>query len=196
MRQNFVKITTNAAVLFILIYSHSALAHVLSDESGWAHPLTGLDHILAMVAVGAWSAIIGGRGVWVIPSFFLIFMFLGGLVGFNQVELHYIEQGISISVIFLGIAVAIEGRVSVFLASICTALFGMFHGYAHGYEIPVIDDVALYIAGFMITTAVLHIVGLFSAHFLLKKAWGEKTLRLLGFLCAACGVYLLITIYQ
>lgn len=178
------------------MHSQFALAHMLSDESGWAHPLSGLDHVLAMVAVGAWSAIIGGRGVWIIPCFFLIFMLVGGLVGFNQIEIFYTEQGIAISVIFLGMAVAIKGRVSIFLASICTALFGTFHGYAHGYEIPVIDDVVIYIAGFMITTAILHVIGLFSAYFLLKKTWGVTTLQFLGILCVVCGFYLLVTIYQ
>jgi len=179
-------------IIFYFVSINTAYAHVLSEQSGWLHPLTGMDHVLAMIAVGAWSAIIGGRAVWIVPSFFLVFMFIGGLIGLTQADLMYTEQGIALSVLLLGIAIAVKGKIPTVLASVCTALFGVCHGYAHGYEIPVIDDATFYVAGFLVTTAFLHIVGLVCAHYLLKYKWGESTLRVLGLFCAISGMFLLV----
>lgn len=177
-------------VFFFLFFINNSYAHVLQNEAGWAHPLSGIDHILAMVAVGAWSAILGHRAIWLVPTFFVVFMFIGSLIGIAQIELPYTEQGIALSVIILGYTIAIKGKIPTILAACCTALFGVFHGFAHGYELPVIDDAFFYITGFMITTALLHILGLVFGYYLLKYKVGEKVLQLSGVLCCISGLYL------
>lgn len=181
-------------ILFTLCISTITNAHVghHGPSQGWLHPLTGLDHFIAMVAVGAWSAIIGGRAVWVVPSCFVIFMFIGSLLGLNHVELPYTEVGILLSVIVLGIAIATKNRIPVYIATIFTAIFGVCHGFAHGYELPVIDHPNSYIAGFLITTALLHVLGLVVAHFCLKSPKGLKLLQGLGVIFALIGCYLFI----
>lgn len=182
-------------VLFFALTGY-AEAHVLESQSGWAHPLSGLDHILAMVSVGAWSAILGGRAIWLVPTFFVLFMFIGSLIGINQIELLYTEQGIALSVIILGVAIAIKGKIPTVFAALCTALFGVCHGYAHGYELTVIDDALFYILGFISTTILLHIVGLIAGHYLLKTEKGKKTLQFLGAICAVLGAYLLFETFS
>ena len=169
----------------------AALAHAGSSV-GWLHPLSGVDHLLAMIAVGALSVQIGGRGVWIIPGAFVCFMFLGGVVGFEHVELPLTEVGVALSVVLLGLAIAFRQRLPVLIAASATALFGIFHGYAHGYEMPLAQNKVIYTAGFLTTTAMLHLVGAFGAHFLQKARRGNLLLRLAGAASALCGVWLVI----
>ena len=176
----------------LLLFTSTGHTHVFPSQSGWAHPLSGLDHILAMIAVGAWSAILGQRAIWLVPTFFVCFMLIGSLIGVAQFELPYTEQGIALSVIVLGCAIAIKGKIPTIFAALCTALFGIFHGFAHGYELPVIDDALLYISGFMLTTALLHVLGLVIGDHLLKSNVGKKILQFSGVVCTSLGVYILV----
>ncbi|MFV0575958.1 MAG: HupE/UreJ family protein [Vibrio sp.] len=177
-------------LLLFLILPSLSYAHT-GAGSGWLHPLTGLDHLLAMIAVGAWSVQIGKKAVWIVPSAFVCFMFLGGVIGFEHVELPGTEIGIALSVILLGFAICLRQKLPILVASFATGLFGIFHGYAHGYEMPILDDKVTYTVGFLITTACLHLVGAFGAHFLLKWKNGDITLRTLGGICTACGISLI-----
>jgi len=168
-----------------------AQAHAGSSQ-GWLHPLTGIDHLLAMVAVGAWSAQIGGRAIWLVPSAFVLCMLLGGLAGFNQVDLPGVETGIAVSVLLLGLAIGTASVVPTLIAAATVGMFGVFHGYAHGYEMPVMDDKLDYVGGFLLTTAALHLVGAVGAVYLLKRERGGPYLRRAGLACAACGVFLIV----
>ncbi|ARU90717.1 hypothetical protein B9K09_12980 [Pseudomonas sp. M30-35] len=172
-----------------MLASTSAQAHT-GVEAGWLHPLSGVDHLLAMIAIGAWSCQMGGRAVWIVPSAFVSFMMLGGLLGFEQVDLPGVEIGIVLSVILLGLAIALEKTFAVAIAAIGVGIFGIFHGYAHGYEMPVMDNKLAYSAGFLSTTAALHVVGAVGAFLVLKLPRGRVILCTLGAICALCGVYL------
>lgn len=182
-------------LLFLLsvLATSPAQAHVNGD-AGWFHPLSGMDHLLAMISVGAWSSQIGGRAIWIVPPAFVCFMFLGGLVGFEHIELPATEIAVSLSVVLLGLAISVKQRLSVVVAAATTALFGIFHGYAHGYEMPLMDNRVVYTLGFLATTAMLHVVGAVGAHFMLKSRRGDTLLRLLGGVNSLCGLYLVLTV--
>ncbi|HAV1831795.1 TPA: HupE/UreJ family protein [Enterobacter hormaechei subsp. steigerwaltii] len=180
-------------LLFAALSISPAQAHV-NGEAGWLHPLSGLDHLLAMISVGAWSSQIGGRAIWVVPSAFVCFMFLGGLAGFEHLELPATEIAVSLSVVLLGLAIFINKRFPVAIAASATALFGIFHGYAHGYEMPLMDNKVIYTLGFLSTTALLHAIGAVGGYFMLKTRRGDKLLRLLGGLSMICGIYLVFTV--
>ena len=173
-----------------LLMMNAAHAHSSGEASGWMHPLSGMDHLLAMISVGAWSSQIGGKAIWIVPSAFVCFMFTGGLIGFEHIELPWTEIGVSLSVVLLGIAISVKKILPVYLAAAATALFGIFHGYAHGYEMPLMQNKVTYTLGFLATTAMLHVVGAVGAHYLLKTNNGDKLLRLLGGISAMCGLYL------
>jgi urease accessory protein len=172
---------------------NNAYAHSTGESSGWMHPLSGMDHFLAMISVGAWSSQIGGKAIWIVPAAFVFFMFTGGLIGFEHIEIPGTEIGVSLSVILLGLAISVKKILPIYLAATATALFGIFHGYAHGYEMPLMQNKLTYTIGFLATTAILHAVGAISAHYLLKTLNGDKLLRFLGFVSCMCGFYLVTT---
>ena len=185
---------SRAAVLTLLCFIYLATpawAHESAD-AGWLHPLTGADHAVAMIAVGAWSAQMGRRAVWMVPAAFVIFMAVGGGLGLMLFDLSGVELGIAASVLLLGLAIGFERRLPLLFAATAVAVFGLFHGYAHGYEIPIVADKAGYIAGFLFSTALLHVLGLVGARLLLGKCrHGEVALRALGLASACFGVWLI-----
>lgn len=183
------KIQRTASALVLMFLPAMAWAHA-GNSAGWLHPLSGIDHLLAMIAVGAWSVQIGGRAVWLVPSAFVCFMFLGGVIGFEHLELPLTEVGVAMSVVLLGLAIALRQRLPLLIAAAATGLFGIFHGYAHGYEMPLMQNKIIYTAGFLTTTAMLHLVGAFGAHFLQKAQSGSRLLRLSGAASALCGLWL------
>ena len=133
---------------------HSGFIH------GFLHPITGLDHILAMVTVGILAYQIGGRALWLVPTTFLAIMAAGGLLGVAGVSFYFVEPGIAASVVVLGIIVALALKPPVAVAMALVALFAVFHGYAHGIEAPLDSSTTVYGAGFMLATALLHAAGL------------------------------------
>lgn len=173
---------------FALLTHSSSHAHLLSG-SGLLHPLTGIDHLLAMIAVGAYSVQLGGRAIYTVPLSFLAAMLVGGIIGFAQYILYYTELSISLSVVLLGVAIGLQERISLALAVLGVGIFGICHGYAHGEELPLAEDQFSYAAGFMFTTACLHLTGAFGADFILKRvAKGHRVLQGLGFATALIGV--------
>lgn len=170
--------------------AHSAVSAGLLNA--WLHPLTGADHLVAMVAVGAWSAQLGGRAVWTVPAAFLAAMWVGGLVGFALLDLPAIELGVALSVLLLGMVIALGGRLAPSLAAAATGAFGFCHGYLHGYELTVVEQRALATAGFLATTAILHVAGLAAAQLALARAPGARMLRLCGALASGFGVWLVL----
>lgn len=127
--------------------------------SGAAHPVLGFDHLAAMVMVGLLSVRIGGIGVWATPAAFVLVMALGGGLGVAGVQLPYIEGVNSISVLALGLLIASSARPPLWLAMIVVGLFAMFLGHAHGAQAPSLATPGAYIAGFMLATATLHLIG-------------------------------------
>ncbi len=174
-----------------LLISKPCYAHGFAG-SGWLHPLTGIDHMLAMIAVGAWSAQLGHRAVFYVPAAFVAAMLLGGILGFEHFVLSGIELGIALSVLMLGSAIALERRIPLLLAAIGVGLFGICHGYAHGYEIPSMESKWVYASGLLITTASLHLLGAAGGMLILERPHGSRWLRFAGAMTAMIGFYLSI----
>jgi len=140
--------------------AHTGHSHGEGFGAGFFHPLLGLDHILAMVAVGLWAFQMGGKGIWVLPGSFIVAMLAGFGLGLSPVTLPVVEPGILASVILLGALVALAVRLPMAAAAGLTALFGIFHGFAHGVEMPAFGSALLYAIGFAVGTALLHAAGL------------------------------------
>ncbi|ACK52629.1 HupE/UreJ protein [Methylocella silvestris BL2] len=143
----------------------SADAHVgLGDAHGFmhgfSHPLGGLDHVLAMVAVGMFAAYLGGRALWLTPAAFFLMMGVGGALGLAGVALPFVEIGIAASVIVLGLAVALQWSLPTVAAMALVGFFAIFHGHAHGAEMPADVSGLDYALGFMLATALLHVAGI------------------------------------
>ena len=175
-----------------------ALAHPGHDGAsgfahGFAHPLTGTDHILAMVLVGLFAFQLGGRARLLVPAAFVAMMAAGGALGMAGFALPAVEIGIGLSVVVLGAAVAFNVKVPVAVAMGVVGLFAVFHGFAHGAEMPENAGGLSYAAGFMLATAVLHAAGL-GLGFLVGSLGGRRGLslaRVVGGLAALAGVGLL-----
>jgi urease accessory protein len=149
---------------------------------GFTHPVLGLDHFIAMLSVGIVSAIIGGRAIWGVPATFVTFMAVGGALGWSQIGFpsSFIETGIALSVLLLGLLIAIYRQLPAIYVAIPVAFFGTMHGYAHGAEIPSIADPVLYALGFMSGTIVIHLVGVLIGDISRRYANGRLALRMAG----------------
>jgi len=169
-----------------------AFAHGFAG-SGWLHPLTGPDHMLAMVLVGAWSAQLGGRGLWAVPAAFVAAMAAGALTARAGLVLPGTEAAIAASGVALGVAVALARPVAVPFAATATLVFGWAHGAAHGVEMPAAAGID-YAIGFLVTTAGLHAAGLAGAGLLLDQERGASTLRVLGTAGALGGLAFLLPV--
>jgi urease accessory protein len=168
------------------------LAHIQGGEtagllSGLQHPVSGLDHILAMVAVGLWGAQLGRPAVWLLPVTFPMVMAFGGMLGLMGLVLPGIEIGIAVSAIILGVMVGWEARLPLWVAAAVVGFFAIFHGHAHGAELPAGADVVLYSIGFVVATGCLHAAGVGLG---LIHRWpaGKVTLRVAGVAVALAGV--------
>ena len=185
----------SAAFMLALLSMAPAEAHTGQGalggfQSGFAHPVFGLDHLLAMLAVGIWGAQMGGRRVWTLPVTFPLIMALGGIAGMAGLYLPQVELGIALSVLVLGLAIAIAWRPFEWVALILIAIFAVFHGYAHGIELPNAADPAAYSAGFVIATGAIHIIGIGIGLVLSKLLHGWVS-RGLGGAIAVSGFYFL-----
>lgn len=156
-------------------------------EQGLLHPLTGLDHLLAMVAVGLWAAYLGGRARWLVPAAFVGLMVCGALLALGGLGLPGVELGIALSVVALGLALAGHLRLSTLLAAALVGAFGLFHGHAHGAEAAPGLSLVAYGGGFVLTTLALHGVGL-----AIGGNGQPRFARLAGGGIAAAGLFLLI----
>jgi urease accessory protein len=174
------------------------LAHVGAGSgaiAGFLHPLLGTDHLLAMLTVGLLSAQLGGRAIWTVPVTFVSVMALGGLMGLLGMPLPLVEFGIAASVIVLGIALLSKATLPEWLAMAFVAVFAVFHGHAHGAELPSVTsviDVIAYVVGFLVATAGLHVIGALIGYMLLRSARGALMLRGSGLLIALVGIYFMV----
>ena len=188
------KLSTKVLVAIVLASASSAaLAHPGHNVSGLAaglmHPFSGLDHLLAMVAVGLWAAQGGGRKVWLLPATFMAMLAVGAGLAMQWQALPMVEAGIATSVLALGLLVTLSMQLPAVLAVAVTALFGLLHGYAHGLELPESAAPVSYALGFLAATAVLHASGV-AVGIVARKRY-ELPVKALGMGIAACGVYLL-----
>jgi urease accessory protein len=178
--------------LALLLVPALAFAHPGHDESGLvagiSHPLSGIDHLLAMIAVGLWAAQQKGAARWALPCTFVGTLLIGGLLGFEGLTLPALESGIAASVFALGLAVALAVRPPLFVAVTATALFALFHGVAHGLELPEMSSPWTYAMGFVGATAALHAAGYAVVRCL--PAAAAPIVRIAGALSAAAGVWL------
>jgi urease accessory protein len=168
----------------MLCFAPAVQAHVPGEQvsgllSGLLHPVSGADHVLAMVAVGLWGAQLGAPAIWVLPLTFPIVMALGGLLGLLGVPLPGVEIGIAASALMLGGAVLSGRRVPLAAAAVLVGLFAIFHGHAHGSELPPGQSGLLYSLGFVVATGCLHAVGILIGT-LQRWPAGRVALRLAG----------------
>lgn len=169
------------------------MMHVFAGDggpgAGFMHPLTGPDHLLAMYAVGVVSAQIGGRAIWTVPAAFVAMMVAGGILGATSGPLPATELGVAMSVVVLGAAVAGAGRVPAWTALAAAGFFGAFHGYAHGAEMPAAVSPALYVLGFVVATAGLHVLGALSGLLVLCRPHADARLRWAGVVIGLIGAW-------
>jgi urease accessory protein len=186
-------------VLFFLgfcLFPALAQAHQVGDSggfmSGLSHPVLGLDHLLAMISVGILSAQMGGRAMGLVPAAFGGLMLVGGVLGIYGIPFFSVELGIAASVVALGIALAAEKKVPVFLAMIAVGFFALFHGHAHGTEMPELAEPLLYASGFVVGTALIHLAGLSIGLVSNTFLGGPQFMRYVGAGIAGIGIHLII----
>ncbi len=155
-------------------------------SSGFMHPLLGPDHVIAMVAVGLWGVFLGAPAIWVLPIVFPLVMALGGVFGMIEVPLPSVETGIALSAVVLGLCVAFAAKPPLWAAALIVGTFAIFHGYAHGAEMPVASDAVSYALGFVIATGLLHLCGIAFGH-LARWPAGRVAVRMAGILIAVIG---------
>jgi urease accessory protein len=160
---------------------------------GFLHPLGGLDHILAMVAVGLFAARLGGRALWLVPASFVVTMAAAGVIGMAGLELPFVEAGIALSLLVLGTAIAFEITMPAAAAMGLVAFFAVFHGHAHGAEMPETMSGLAYGAGFLAATATLHALGIGLGLLIGRSGemFGRRVLQVGGSVAALAGAALL-----
>lgn len=186
--------------LFLSLYPLTAFAHKRGGEaigfaSGFEHPISGLDHILAMVAVGLWGAQLGAPAIWVLPVVFPMVMALGGMMGLMGIKLPGIELCIALSAVALGLAVLREARPKLWVAAIIVGFFAVAHGHAHGTELPAGASGVLYSIGFVIATGLLHATGI-GIGLIHRWSTGRIALRVAGAVVAVGGVFFLWKVFS
>jgi len=185
----------------LLVYPLPVLAHNFTGRVGFydgiSHPVLGLDHFLAMISVGIVSAQIGGKAIWTVPTTFVSIMTIGGLFGFLLIidEFFFVEIGIISSVILLGFGISIEKKIPTKLIMVFVGIFGLFHGTAHGIEVPAAANPLLFVLGFICGTTALHLFGVGIGYFSIKTTISSILLRLTGISFAIYGIYLLTQIF-
>ncbi|GAB4355872.1 MAG: HupE/UreJ family protein [Gammaproteobacteria bacterium] len=183
-------------VLLMLVIAPAAQAHEVAKGGGFMlgllHPVLGFDHLLAMVSVGILSTQFGGRAIWQVPATFVVIMVVGGVLGIQGVGVPSVETGIAVSVMVLGAALAIGRKIHLGVCLLFVGLFALFHGHAHGVEMPHVADPKLYAAGFVTGTAAIHILGVAIGLVAERIPQGVAGLRYVGAGIAGIGVHLLI----
>jgi urease accessory protein len=175
--------------------AHSETGHAGGFISGFGHPLTGLDHIVAMVAVGLWGAYLGVPAMWLLPIVFPVVMALGGALGVLAVPLPGVEKCIALSGVLLGLAVAFAARPPLWISAVIVGFFAIFHGHAHGTELPESANALTYAAGFVIATGLLHLSGI-AFGLLVRWPWGRVLVRASGAAIALIGFAFLFGMFK
>ena len=184
-----------ATILFSLAAASPALAHTAEGlgggfASGFMHPLLGADHIAAMLAVGLWGAFLGAPAIFILPIVFPLVMAIGGVLGILGVPLPGIELGIAISAVVLGLMVALAAKPHLWIAALLVGVFAIFHGHAHGTELPGEANALAYAIGFVIATGLLHLAGI-AFGLLTQYPNGRLAVRAAGGAIALAGLVFL-----
>ena len=186
--QSFILALTLAIVPGVA-YAHDGTNLALGGFlSGLVHPVLGYDHLLAMLSVGILSAQIGGRAIWTVPAAFVSVMAVGGFLGLIDIGLTATEFGIAVSLVILGSVIAAERRLSILVAMVGVGFFAIFHGYAHGSEVPETAEPFLYALGFLMGTALIHITSVVIGDISRHYERGKIILRVGGALIALIGL--------
>lgn len=159
--------------------------------SGFNHPVLGFDHLLAMLSVGMLSTQLGGRAIWTVPLAFVTFMLVGGILGLYAIAVPFVEIGIALSVLLLGLAIAFDLQIPLLFAMAFVGIFAIFHGHAHGAEMPALASPVLYALGFLFGTAVIHLGGVMIGLGMQRMTGQRNLMRVTGAAIAAIGGYLL-----
>jgi len=181
--------------LALIVLAGPALAHTGTGAvggfgAGFLHPILGWDHVLAMVAVGLWGALLGMPLIWILPVTFPLMMAVAGLLGGLGLALPAMERGIALSVLVLGAMVALRARPPLPVAILIVAVWAVFHGWAHGAELPEAADPFAYGIGFVLATGLLHLLGI-GLGLMVRWPQGERVLRLGGAAIGIAGLWLL-----
>jgi urease accessory protein len=184
------------AAVVVCLFAAPAFAHESAGitggfTSGFLHPITGPDHVAAMVAVGLWGAFLGAPAMWLLPVIFPLVMAFGGVLGILGVPVPYVETGIATSAVILGLMVALAVKPRLWIAAVMVGAFAIFHGHAHGTELPEAADPFAYGIAFVVATGLLHLSGI---AFGLLARWpqGRTAVRAGGAAIALAGVYFLV----
>lgn len=184
--------TALVALVATDLMAHTGHGSTTGFMHGMHHPVSGWDHLLAMIAVGLLGVQMGGRMIWAAPLTFVSAMIGGALLGIAGMPLPLVESGILMSVLVLGLILAIGKQLPSAAALVLVGFFAIFHGHAHGAEMPALASGLAYGAGFALITATLHLGGIASAK--LATTWlGEKAVRITGGIIAACGAILSVS---
>jgi urease accessory protein len=183
---------TLTMVVVVLLFSSAAYGHEGGGitggfTAGFIHPILGWDHVAAMVAVGLWGAFLGYPAIWILPVVFPLVMAFGGALGVMGVPIPSIETGIAVSAIVLGAMVAFAVRPPIWIAAILVGVFAIFHGHAHGTELPNAANPLAYSAGFVISTGLLHLSGI-AFGLLVRWPLGKIAVQACGGVIAIAGV--------
>ena len=167
--------------------AHDQIGQARSFVTGFLHPLSGLDHVVAMIAVGLWGAQLGAPAIWILPVTFPLVMAFGGFLGLIGVPIPHVELGIALSAVLLGAMVAAEARPPLAVAAILVGIFAIFHGHAHGTELPAGQSGLTYSIGFVVATGCLHALGI-AVGLVHKWSAGRAAMRVAGtaIACAGC----------
>jgi urease accessory protein len=191
MRALTIAIRFTLAAILLGIATLPALAHTGSSAGGFiggfAHPLFGPDHVVAMVAVGLWGAFLGAPAIWLLPIVFPLVMAAGGALGILGVTLPAVETGIAASAVVLGMMVALAAKPPLWVAAVLVGVFAIFHGHAHGTELPPGSDAVAYSLGFVIATGLLHLAGI-GFGYLARWPAGRLAVRAAGGAIAFAGL--------
>ena len=187
-----------AAMLFLAFAgtasAHDGTGHADGFVNGLMHPVLGLDHVAAMVAVGLWGAFLGRPAVWILPVVFPLVMAFGGALGIVGVPIPFVEVGIAASAIVIGSMVAFAVRAPNWVAAVIVAAFAIFHGHAHGTELPSAASPLPYSAGFVISTGLLHLFGI-TFGMLVNWPAGKMAVRIAGGAIAVAGIVFLTGVF-
>lgn len=173
--------------MFAILLPHEGEGVAGGFASGFLHPLAGPDHLAAMVAVGLWGAFLGAPAIWALPIVFPLVMAVGGALGVAGVPVPAVETGIALSAVALGLMVAAAARPKWQIAAVIVGLFAIFHGHAHGTELPEAANALSYSLGFVLSTGLLHLGGI-ALGTLAAKPQGRTFVRACGGLIAIAGV--------
>jgi urease accessory protein len=189
-------LTRSLMIIMLLVAVQPLSAHTTGGAigglgSGLGHPFIGLDHLLAMLAVGIWAYQLGGSAVWKVPLVFVLTLLVGASIGLTGLNLPFIEPVIAASVMVFGLLIAMKFRITPLLASLLVALFALFHGYAHGIEMPLAASPMAYVVGFSLATIGLHGLGVLLAY-VTHRTTHTMLLQIGGFGLAGSGLLLLV----